>query len=409
MKILSIIKNEKTSLTMIISGFFLIILSIILFLWFDIDFKTTLPINSQKFSQFGDFIGGVVGSIWALAGVLLFYIALTEQRSDIKTNQEALRSQIEVLNQQVKEFELQRKELESSRKVYEDQSRTLKTQQFESNFYSLLNVYSTIKDKLNNLDQSKDFFKVLFDKLNINYDPKVSIEIHHENMINRYILLFNENRGHLSHYFKCFYRIIKIIDSSSFDIKEKVFYAKILRSQLTDFEQLILYYNSHSIYGIKARPLILKYNMLKHTPIFSKPEFQYYLDIQKNYDILFFADYLNQFLTKHINESFELDSETEKIEERFVAFNCIVGIYFNTNIEIKVFCDKNLSNNNVNLNEDQFSDFILFFIYDRIILSTYLDRENVILTRFKTETERNKIYGVSIETTLSLVLNCDKY
>jgi len=229
-------------------------------------------------------------------------------------------------------------------------------------------------------------------------------------MINNYKLIFNQYRVNLFIYFKCFYRIIKIIDSNTwFDEKDKVFYAKILRSQLTDYEQLVLYYNSHSIFGIKARSLILKYNILKHIPIFSKPEFNYFLRIQNNNDILFFADYLNQFLTKHINDSFELDSDGGKIEESFGPFNCIVGIYFYDNIEVKVYCNKNIQQNNIILNGDQFSDFLLYFMCDKVLFSTYLDPEKLRFTKFKTETVTNMVYGVTIETSLRLSLNYDKY
>lgn len=410
MKILPVLKKEKASLILIITGIVLVIIAIAFFLWSDLSFNTSDKINSEKFGQFGDFVGGIVGSIWALAGVLLFYIALTEQRKDIKTNQDALKLQIDALQQQVKEFELQRNELESSRKVYEEQSKTQKIQQFESNFYSLLNVYSNIKEKLNNLDEGKDFFKSIYNKLAENYSNEISIENHHVNMISKYTEIFNEYRGHLSHYFKCFYRIIKIIDSDySFDEKTKVFYAKILRSQLTDFEQLVLFYNSHSDYGFKARPLILKYNILKHLPIFSKPEFKYYLTIQNNNNILFFADFLHQFLTKHINESFEIDFETDKIEELFLGFNCIVGIYFYDNIELKIYCESNIEHNNIRLSENQFNDFLLLFAYERLILNTYLEPQNVALTKFKTEIDNKKVFGVRIETNSRLLLNNDKY
>lgn len=410
MKILHALKKENTSLILIITGIVLVIIAITFFLWSDLSFNTSDKINSEKFGQFGDFVGGIVGSIWALAGVLLFYIALTEQRKDIKTNQDALELQINALQQQVKEFELQRNELESSRKVYEEQSKTQKIQQFESNFYSLLNVYSNIKDKLNNIDKEKDFFRSIYNKITENYSHEISNEVLHVNMINKYTEVFNEYRGQLSHYFKCFYRIIKIIDIDySFDEKTKVFYAKILRSQLTDFEQLVLFYNSHSDYGFKARPLILKYNILKHIPLFSKPEYKYYLEIQKNNNILFFADFLNQFLTKHINESFEIDFETDKIEELFLGFNCIVGIYFYDNIELKIYCDSNIEENNIKLSENQFSDFLMLFVYEKLILNTYLEPQNVTLTKFKTEIDNKKVFGIRIETNSRLLLNNDKY
>lgn len=53
-------------------------------------FNFDVPIKTDVFGQFGDIVGGVIGSLWALAGVILFYAGLTEQRKDIQTNQNAL-------------------------------------------------------------------------------------------------------------------------------------------------------------------------------------------------------------------------------------------------------------------------------------------------------------------------------
>jgi len=164
-KLYEVIKNEKTSFILVGVGIVLICIAFLLFIWCDYSLNFHSEINAEKFGQLGDFIGGIVGSIWALAGMLLFYIALTEQRKDIKTNQEALKNQIAALNNQVEEFKLQRKELESSRKVYEQQSKTLKVQQFESNFYSLLNIYMSIKADLNKLVKLETILKKFSIKL----------------------------------------------------------------------------------------------------------------------------------------------------------------------------------------------------------------------------------------------------
>jgi len=140
-------KNEKTSFLLIISGLALATFGLVTFFWLESTLDLDKKIDSSKFGQFGDFIGGVVGSLWALAGVILFYKALKAQQSDTNTNRKNQKVQTEALQLQIKEFELQRNELISTRKVYEEQSKTLRVQQFESNFYSLLNVYLKIKIK----------------------------------------------------------------------------------------------------------------------------------------------------------------------------------------------------------------------------------------------------------------------
>ncbi|MDW3192721.1 MAG: putative phage abortive infection protein [Cytophagales bacterium] len=126
--------SEKASLILVFLGIFLIALGLLLFLWNELQLSATGTINKEKFGQFGDFIGGLVGSIWALAGVILFYVALTEQRKDLKINQD-------VLKQQIAEFKLQRQELEETRQVFN-------LQKFDNTFFNLLKAQNDIVNSL---------------------------------------------------------------------------------------------------------------------------------------------------------------------------------------------------------------------------------------------------------------------
>jgi len=409
---MNLLKSEKTSLNLIFTGFILIILGIVAFLWLDSDFSLDAQIDSEKFARFGDFIGGLVGSLWALAGVILFYIALTEQRRDSEINREALSVQVDTLNQQVEEFKLQRKELVSSRKVYEQQSKTFKIQQFESSFFSLLSVYQAIKDKLDSLVDNKDYFRKIFGDISKSYTIKTDILNHHDQMIHSYTEMFNENRGYLSHYFKTFYRIIKILDSNtSLDDKEKFYYAQTIRSQLTDYEQLILFYNSHSIYGNKTKPIFLKYNLLKHLPIFSKPEFEFYLKAQGNNDILSFTDNFRQFLIRNLNAYFDLSAEAGDIVERLDFFNCLIGIHYSETIRLEVTCEKNISVNKFLMDDEHFLAFLLLITTDTIVIATYTSPEQVIINKYITETDDKKIFGIeiSLQAETNLNLTYDRY
>lgn len=59
------------------------------------------PIELDKTAQVGDFIGGLVGSLWSFAGIILFFLALLLQMKEFK-------SQREELSNQRKEFKLNR-------------------------------------------------------------------------------------------------------------------------------------------------------------------------------------------------------------------------------------------------------------------------------------------------------------
>lgn len=67
----------------------------------------------------------------------------------------------------------------------------------------------------------------------------------------------------LSHYFRNLFRIVKFIDQSNFKRKVKHDHCKILRSQLSNYEQLLLAYNGLHEYGEKFKPLIEEYRLLK--------------------------------------------------------------------------------------------------------------------------------------------------
>lgn len=74
-------------------------------------------IDQQLTGIIGDFIGGIVGTIWSFAGVILFFLALRLQS---------------------KELSLQLEELKDTREVF-------KTQQFENTFFNLLKNQNEIR------------------------------------------------------------------------------------------------------------------------------------------------------------------------------------------------------------------------------------------------------------------------
>jgi|TARA_B110000908_G_scaffold79389_1_gene95152 hypothetical protein len=78
--------------------------------------------NGEQFDQqltgvIGDFIGGVIGTVWSFAGVILFFLALRLQS---------------------KELNLQLEEMKSTRNVFQ-------VQQFENTFFNLLKTQNDIR------------------------------------------------------------------------------------------------------------------------------------------------------------------------------------------------------------------------------------------------------------------------
>lgn len=59
------------------------------------------PEEMAQSGQVGDFIGGVIGSIWALAGVFLYFSALKLQQQELKSQREEMTSSQRLLDQQM--------------------------------------------------------------------------------------------------------------------------------------------------------------------------------------------------------------------------------------------------------------------------------------------------------------------
>ena len=283
MKLLTV----KTSKFLLYTGLVVLMIGLLMFMWKD-SFSINQQINSDKIAQFGDFIGGVTGSLWALAGVILFYVALTEQRKDFKTNKESLNAQTDALQQQIKEFELQREELSETRKVFKLQSKTLKKQQFESTFFNLLNLHheivnsidlkvpqnykrgassSTEYETVTGRDCFVEFYRALKKTYHVNRKDLVSID--YKVLINSsYGGFFAVNQSDLGHYFRHLYHIFKFIDRS--DELDKYMYTSIVRAQLSNDELCLLFYNCLSNYGKeKFLPLVEKYKLLKNIDKYS--------------------------------------------------------------------------------------------------------------------------------------------
>ena len=284
------ILTENFSKVLLVSGIAILFFGIGLFLWQDFNINLNDKIKSDKVAQFGDFIGGLVGSIWALAGVVLFYVALKEQRNDFAVNREVFKAQTKALEQQIKEFELQREELHETRKVFILQNETLNFQRFESTFFNLLGLHHKIIEEINSgeytavevkpswtetkegnlygypsewtsiVGKGKEFIKSM-SKLYSNTIK--SKEISDYNKFFKQIQDYGYNG--LDLYYRNIYSLFKFIDNAeissdetnNLELREKYFH--ILINQMSEFE-LILIYNFEDA-KIDFRPFFNKYEI----------------------------------------------------------------------------------------------------------------------------------------------------
>lgn len=179
----------------------------------------------------GEFLGGTVGSIWALAGVILFFLALIYQK---------------------RELVLQREELKESRKIMETQSATIGIQQFENTFFQLLNfhvnasnsirntILGTNGSSLNGFDSLfRDFKKEVqsLKKRRKNDSAVVSPDDEAYDLCFRTV--YNGYKNTFQHYLENYRTLVVLIQAKSHD---PVFYFNILKSHFTEQEVLVQFY-----------------------------------------------------------------------------------------------------------------------------------------------------------------------
>jgi len=376
--------SEKTAKVLSWLGLTLIILGAFIFIlcrsW---DFSWT--ISEEKVGQFGDFVGGVVGCIFAFVGVILYYVALTDQREDIRINREALETQVKTLNQQIEEFKAQTKEMQETRTVYEEQTKLYRKQteyyeqqvkelknqtkisslqHFNSEFYSLLNVFISIKKNC-----EKPISDLLCKLKSIPVSNNDTICNKHSVLIEEYTKQYYNNTSSLSIYFKTFYRLLRMIEDSNIEAEHKQRYAKTLRSQLSENELLLLYYDYCSVLGEKVRLLAIKYNLFKHLNLMRKFE----LDTSKfgndKVSILAYMHELSVLLDSNIKQSQDLENENDVVVNGELNF---INIKSNYNLEIN---DKffifgiEIPKEQQLYNKDDFTSLFLMFLYEYFFLS----------------------------------------
>jgi len=64
-------------------------------LWVDYSPFIDGEVYIEKTAQVGDFIGGLVGALWAFAGIILFYLALKLQKDELKLSRAVLRDSVQ--------------------------------------------------------------------------------------------------------------------------------------------------------------------------------------------------------------------------------------------------------------------------------------------------------------------------
>jgi len=142
--------HENMAISFVIVGV-LIMISFIFIFFHTTGFDSSLKADTEIISRYGDIVGGVTGSIWALAGVILFYLALESQKESYALNQLSLNKQVDALNVQIQEFKTQGRAFERTANAQEATSERILDQIILSKKIAELESISTLADVNSNL------------------------------------------------------------------------------------------------------------------------------------------------------------------------------------------------------------------------------------------------------------------
>ena len=228
---------------------------------------------STERGTFGDMFGAVnaLFSGLAFAGLI---VTLLYQKEELKLQREELAQT--------------REELKGQREEFEEQNKTMKRQRFENTFFNMLSLQQEIVANLSyeyyaspnirphNIPEEifykgapkgqlhgRETFEGIYKHAIIEYNGARHadgiIKILKQNGYIAYPVISVTTR--FDHYFRHLYHIYKFVDTSDLiEDSERYDYACIIRSQLSDYELVMMFYNCLTANGRdKFKPLIEKY------------------------------------------------------------------------------------------------------------------------------------------------------
>lgn len=230
-------------------------------------FDNEYPIDNGLFGTYGDFIGGVVGTIVAFYSAFLLVKTLQSQE---KVNQSVIET-----NNQIS--------IASGKELYN----TL-LEVFNNKFERFMTCYQKAIDNYviekNNelLTGRKAFEKIASEFICNDFTNNNDYLRRTQSAISEYMDFYSNNRLYLAVHFRMLYLLTSLVSTSGLETNDKVLYAKLIRGQLSESEMTMLRYNCHSDYGVKMQKYCNEFNLIKHLPVMQLLEFKMHYNILKS-------------------------------------------------------------------------------------------------------------------------------
>ena len=263
-----------------------------------IDTSLLHEFSLSRLGLIGDFSSGVLGTIVATIVALYAIRTYRQERNHAKESllQTVLATMLELHRQNVKEIKIERTgkkgecvaRIEAFKQMYEELKAIYKNvesaihREVENNQEKYAEYRDEIKQKRLAHVLSYGYFFYKADDYEITETDEVLKDLcdvasssvpYQYRDLNRHLVL--------GHYYRHLYNMVNYVDQSDFSLKHKnkEKYIKIIRSQLSDYEQVLLYYDTLSLLGMDWNEtsgeekeddmnLIGKYRLLKNCPYY---------------------------------------------------------------------------------------------------------------------------------------------
>jgi len=234
-------------------------------------YDKNLPVDTGVFGTYGDFIGGVLGTVIALYSAFLLIKTLQNQTT---INKDIEKTNASVVSTNESIVAANRKaDFAAQRQYYQNE-----LQIFDGKFSRFFEAYQAAIGAYNHdPNRGRAAFEIIaqffFDT---NFDNNNDYKRRTLSAVDEYLEFYSEHRTEISVHLRMLYLLVTLISNSELEEDDKVEYAKLVRGQMSNAEMLIVRYNCLSPYGEKMRPYCNQYNLTKHLSVTSLLEFKAY-------------------------------------------------------------------------------------------------------------------------------------
>ena len=387
--------TEKTGFFLLVAGFAIIIGAVIAFAFFS-RWSFSRTIDEAIVGQFGDFVGGAVGTLFALAGVVLYYVALTEQRKDLKINHDNLKIQTDALTQQIEEFKAQKEEMAETRKVYEqqtalfqeqtnlyrEQSDAMKKQaeeakkqtaiylveQFDASFYPLLNLICSAQHDNTSIIES---IRASIQSKIVRGDDICKT---YNGILDEYKNQYQKNGEPIGRLFDMITQLVRLIHKAPMlDEDKKKHYIGILHSQLSECTNVVLFYHLFSETGKNEKPLYQQSGFFAEMNFMQRCEFTSLYPSFLYFSLSKFAGQLSSFISRSLDKATSMEGLVSGTDEKIDVMGVEAQSQLQQGDNSLHYClnvpqtewDK------IGLDKIDFSQFLTFLLHDVKYIRTF--------------------------------------